>query len=117
MSAVFFMSEDQKRLALESKARAEARIGRIQTPVLPLGRFYKAEDYHQKYHLRQHSALMREFAAIYPDPSAFADSTAAARVNGYLAGDGSRDVLLGEIDRLGLSADGRRELLRAAAGH
>ena len=107
------MNEEQKRVALESKARAEKTVGRIETPVLLLDRFYRAEDYHQKYHLRQHAALMREFAAIYPDPAAFADSTAAARVNGYVAGDGSRAELLAEVDRLGLSADGRRALLKA----
>jgi len=115
MSAVFYMTEEQKRAALDSMSRAEKTVGRIQTPILPLDRFYRAEDYHQKYYLRQHQALIREFSAIYADPAAFADSTAAARVNGYLAGDGSRDELVAEIDRLGLSADGRRELLKAVA--
>jgi len=114
MSAVFTMDDDQRRRALESKARLEKRLGSaVNTPILPLARFYLAEDYHQKYSLRN-SPLLREFEAIYPDPAAFTRSTAAARVNGYLAGDGSAEQLKAEIDRLGLSAEGRRFLLRSA---
>jgi hypothetical protein len=116
MSAVFTLDDDQRRRALESKTLLERRLGRpIATPILPIARFYLAEDYHQKYSLRN-SPLIREFEAIYPDPAAFTRSTAAARVNGYLAGDGSPDQLKSEIDRLGLSAEGRRLLLRSAGG-
>jgi len=40
-------------------------------------------------------------------------STAAARVNGYLAGSGSRQRLESEIEHLGLSQAGRLALLNA----
>ncbi|MHB8764082.1 MAG: hypothetical protein ACYDA8_07065 [Deferrisomatales bacterium] len=42
-------------------------------------------------------------------------STAAARLNGYLGGYGTRDQLEAELDALGLSAEGR-ERLRAVVG-
>jgi peptide-methionine (S)-S-oxide reductase len=41
-----------------------------------------------------------------------ADSTAAARVNGYLGGFGTSADLKADLNRLGLSAEGSRYLLR-----
>ena len=90
-----------------------ARARGIAAPIITGARFYLAEDYHQKYYLRQ-SPLAREFQAIYPDLASFTASTAAARANGYLAGDGDPDQLKSEIDKLGLSDEGRAYLLKAA---
>ncbi len=42
------------------------------------------------------------------------NSTAAARVNGYAGRSGSAESLKAEIERYGLSAEGRSELLRLA---
>ncbi len=112
MSAIFFHGEEQKRLAFESKAREEKRLGAaVHTPILPAGRFWLAEDYHQKYYLTNHEDLAKEFRRIYPDAKDFVASTAVARVNGYLGGDGTRAQLEKEIDGLGLSPEGRRRLL------
>jgi peptide-methionine (S)-S-oxide reductase len=111
-AALFYHGEGQKRLALESREREQARHGRaIRTEVLPAPEFYRAEDYHQKFYLRQDSILMGEFRAIYPEARNFTDSTAAARVNGYLAGYGSRTSLQADLDILGLSPGGSKRLL------
>jgi methionine-S-sulfoxide reductase len=112
MSAVFVANDEQKRAATESKARLEKTMGAtVKTPILPLGRFTLAEDYHQKYYLRN-SPLMREFKSIYPDARSFTESTAAARANGFVAGDGDPDFLKGEIDRYGLTPEGQKVLLQ-----
>ena len=114
MSAVFAADEKQQRAAAESKSRLEKRLGQsVRTPILPLGKFTLAEDYHQKYYLRN-SPIMSEFEAIYPDAKAFADSTAAARANGFLAGDGEPDFAKAEVEKLGLSSQAKTALLRAA---
>lgn len=111
MSAIFYADEDQKAAALESKQRAEKRLGRpVSTQILPLKTFTRAEDYHQKYYLRGQRDLMREFAAMYPEARDFTDSTAAARVNGYLGGYGQEQNLKEDDARLGLSAAGQKEL-------
>jgi len=114
-SAIFVHNDEQRRLAEESKARLEARLGTLYTDVVTLDRFYLAEDYHQKYRLRNTPALFSEFRAMYPDEAAFRDSTAAARVNGYLDGYGARGELEHEIGRYGLSTAGQARLLEAAS--
>jgi peptide-methionine (S)-S-oxide reductase len=111
MSILFYHDEEQKRVAFEMRDRMATETGReILTEFVPFSGFYLAEDYHQKYRLQQDGVLVREFRTIYPDPGDFVDSTATARVNGYLAGYGSLEMLRDELDSLGLSAKGRDHL-------
>jgi methionine-S-sulfoxide reductase len=112
MPALFYHNEEQKQFALETKTREEARLNKkIYTPILPYTMFYQAEDYHQKYTLQNRKEFMREFKMMYPTFEDFVNSTAAARVNGYLAGDGSYERLQAEIESLGLSEAAKQKLL------
>lgn len=111
-SKIFYHDEEQRRLAQGSKEQYEAHCDcEVHTEIVAADAFYLAEDYHQKYRLQGWGSLMSEFAARYPDPADFVDSTAAARVNGYLAGYGTLADLEAEIDDLGLSARAQKELL------
>jgi peptide-methionine (S)-S-oxide reductase len=111
-AAIFFHNEEQQRLALESRDREAPRInGKILTEILPAAEFYLAEDYHQKYYLRQDFFLDNEFRKMFPSGRDFVNSTAAARVNGYISGYGTRAALKEEMDQLGLSEAGRKRLL------
>jgi peptide-methionine (S)-S-oxide reductase len=116
MSIVFYHNEEQKRLALETRDREAANWSeRLYTEIVPYTEFYIAEDYHQKYRLQHESDLMGEFRQIFPHMADFINSTAAARVNGYLAGYGTSQELEEEIDMLGLSEAGVRKLREIAA--
>jgi peptide-methionine (S)-S-oxide reductase len=109
---VFYHDERQKTLALKTRDQVAARIkAPVATAILPAGPFTLAEGYHQKYYLRLRPELLAEFEAIYPTPEALAGSTAAARVNGYLAGYGAPAALQAELDGLGLSPNSRRKLI------
>jgi peptide-methionine (S)-S-oxide reductase len=50
-SAIFYQNEEQKKLAEQSKAAIEKKLGKtIVTTIRPAATFYAAEDYHQDYY-------------------------------------------------------------------
>jgi peptide-methionine (S)-S-oxide reductase len=115
MSVVFYHNDEQRQMAHLSKEHEEARLGRsIVTEITPFSGFYSAEDYHQKYYLRQDSDLVKELRAIYPDSGDFISSTAVARVNGYGGGYGTSETFEKELNSLGLSEAGKMRLLEIA---
>jgi len=96
---------------MASREKAAARIkGPIYTEIVPASMFYPAEAYHQKYGLRSEKEIMREFSSFYPADNQFVASTAAARVNGYVSGEGTTAELEAELGALGLSEAGRQRL-------
>jgi methionine-S-sulfoxide reductase len=112
MNAVFYLDEIQKQRAMKSKTEVEEKLGRpVRTQILPLRSFTLAEDYHQKYLLNRQSELARELIRIYPIRSDFINSTAVARLNGYVGGYGQLDQLNQELPLLGLSPTGRELLV------
>ncbi len=113
--AVFFHDDEQRKAAEKSRdALAKELDARVVTEILPATHFYLAEDYHQKHELRCVNALEEELTTTYPRLADFVNSTAAARLNGYLGGHGTLKQLEVEIDDLGLSPSGRQRLLERA---
>ncbi|KTC73930.1 peptide methionine sulfoxide reductase [Legionella birminghamensis] len=48
-AAIFYLNENQKRIALESKKSIEKKFPKIYTEILPSTTFYAADDDHQNY--------------------------------------------------------------------
>ncbi len=105
------MSGAEELEAAQARRRKEQawRGKTVYTDIEPLGRFYVAEDYHQKYRLQAEPLLMAEFAKMYPDGRSFIYSTAAMRANAFLDGEGG-DAALKELEALGLSAAAQARL-------
>ncbi len=111
MNALFYHNEQQRLAGEESKRALTEKAGEtIHTAIVPLRSFNLAENYHQKYLLKRRSDLAAELSRIYPRNRDFIDSTAAARLNSYVGGNGNAAQLSGELDSLGLSSRGRRAL-------
>lgn len=112
-SAIFFANDQQEKLAGEYKEKEETRLGqKLYTAIEPYTGFTIAEDYHQKYYLRQRSDIVKDLLSIYPNQADFRDSAAAARLNGYVGGYGDPDSLNENLDKLGLSPSSQQALLR-----
>jgi methionine-S-sulfoxide reductase len=117
-AAVFVDDDEQERAVRAAMSVLEEAAGRpVVTEVMSAETFWLAEDYHQKYRLQRNRALVVEFALIYPDFGAFRDSTAVARVNGYLDGYGSAAQFERELPLLGLSEEGQRVLTKSTRFH
>ena len=117
MSVIFYHSDEQKKLAVRSKEHEEARIkSKIYTLILPAGTFYQAEEYHQKYRLRSEQEIVKELSSVYPAVEDFVNSTAAARINGYLDGYGSLADLQEELPGFGLSPQAGKQLISIVSG-
>lgn len=117
-SIIFAHNDEQLRLAEDSKARlAKERNSAIHTEIVRYKDFTLAENYHQKHSLQQFPGFQEELKRIYPAASDFVASTAVARVNGYLGGEGSLEALQKEIDGFGLSLARKEELLKLVRQH
>jgi len=116
MTAIWCHDEAQRDAINTAKIAIERRLdATIQTPVMPLDVFYLAEDYHQKYRLQQ-SPLMKSFDRMYPHFNDFNNSTAAARLNGFVSRHGSQQLFDEERETYGISADELRKAIRFPEG-
>lgn len=112
-SLLFYANEEQRKTAEATRDQVAAEKGALSTRVVPLGRFYNAEDYHQKYMLRRDDYFLNELKRYYGENDvALMHSTVAARLNSYLAGYGKLETLKKEIDAFGLSPEARERLLK-----
>lgn len=117
--AVLFVADDAQAKVAEASRRALATKvkGAIQTEIVKLTTFWPAEDTHQKYALRGDPGFYAEYHAIYPSETDLRESPAAARVNGYLGGNGTLKQLDAEIDSLGLSPSAAKRLRTIVRDH
>ena len=96
-SAIFVRDDGERALAKSSLDARAAELGMpLYTAIEPLGVFWPAEDYHQKYRLRRHAGVVESLERRHGER--WIDSTAAARLNGLFGGHG----LTGSVESLGL---------------
>jgi peptide-methionine (S)-S-oxide reductase len=112
ISAIFYHDEKQKNAALAALEQEQKIRGvKLYTLILPYEKLYLAEAYHQKYYMQMVDVLKNDIRSYYTNFRDFIDSTAAARINGYLKGLGRIEQMRSDIDSLGLSDKGKKRLI------
>jgi methionine-S-sulfoxide reductase len=115
-SIIFTHDDAQREAAHAAAARVSDELATdIATDILAAPRFWRAEDYHQKYRLQQVDKVFGAYRERFDDFDELVDSTAVARANGYVAGYGSPAQFADEADRLGVSCEAL-EALRQRVG-
>ena len=110
--AVWTHSKEQQQVALRTGHDAAQRQGgTLRTLVQAASDFWRAEDYHQKYRLRQSRDLTAELVARQGSDRAMVNSTEAARLNGLLSGYGDAEESRLWLRALDLSEKSREEVL------
>ena len=108
---ILYHNEKQFNTILEVKREIEKESGKeVKTKLQDYDKFYLAETYHQKYYLQQHKSFKKHYLDIYSLKD-FINSTAVARVNGYLGKKGSKEQLINEIGKLGLNDELQKKLI------
>ncbi len=81
-SAIFFADDKQRKEARVAMDAQEAgRAEKVNTALEPLGTFWLAEEYHQKYMLRRNPEELARWTAIYPRFEDFLHSIAVTKAN------------------------------------
>ncbi|CAF1033786.1 unnamed protein product [Didymodactylos carnosus] len=95
ISAIYYHNCIQNHEAKESlvEQQKEFLLKPILTKILPIINFDLAEDYHQKHYLKRHITLFPGNISTH----------VATRLNGYLAGYGTREQFEDEKERMGLN--------------
>ncbi|XP_011176910.2 peptide methionine sulfoxide reductase isoform X2 [Zeugodacus cucurbitae] len=102
MSLILYHDDEQKKIAEESIVEEQKKRvpEKIITEILPKGKFFPAEDYHQKYRLQGHKDLAE---TLNLDAKLLRTSYIATKLNGYLAGVGGVRQFRDELETFGLT--------------
>jgi len=103
MSAIFCHGQNQMNLAKSSMADVQKQYAQPITTVIKTAEdFFTAEEYHQKYLLRQHPKLLR---SLNLSPANILTSFAATKLNAFVNNDASRTHVDQVCHELALSED------------
>ncbi len=111
-SVILYADEQQQKVATTSKEKLEKiSAQKIYTEIEPLKVFTLAENYHQKYYLRQRSSLMSDLQKAYPIEIDFINATVSARLNAVASGIMNYEILTEVLSSPVLSEANRQRLL------
>lgn len=98
MSAIWTQNDQQQKIALESKEKRNNP--RIVTVIRNCVEWTNAEDYHQKFHLQHHKGICKTLRV--KTVAELTSSWCAAKLNGFVNGDGTADQLEADLAKMPL---------------
>jgi len=107
MSAIFYSNEQQEKEALSSK-KGQEKYKFCFTKILPLESWTNAENYHQKYYLRNEEEILN--ILNFETEVNVRESHIACRLNGYVAGKGEFQDFERELKEWNLSEEVKTKL-------
>lgn len=117
-SLILYNDEKEKMEALKSKDEKEKNENMsIYTDIESIGEFYSAENYHQKYYLQSLRTVSDEIKRSCENFSEFIDSRIAGRLNGYIKGYGSMNMLKEDLKTDLLSDKSKKRLVSIVDGY
>ncbi|QGG54452.1 peptide-methionine (S)-S-oxide reductase MsrA [Paenibacillus sp. B01] len=117
--SIVHWSEPEQLAAIEGwlEERRLAGLPEPDTEIRELGRFFPAEERHQKYYLKRYPDAWEKLLGLYPSRAEAESSRLACRLNGLAKGFANRSALLDELERwIGEAPERRRELAAAVRG-
>ncbi len=103
-SIIYYRNDSEKMTAQSIKEGYESDYGAgLYAKIDKLDVFYLAEDRHQLSYLKSEISLYNEIRMIYPTSDKQLLSILASKLNGYIAGYGSKENLNQILDQSGLS--------------
>lgn len=99
ISLLHYRSEEQLRVINRIKTEAEEDLGEpIETEIQPFTEFWLAEERHQKYYLKRYPKTLEQLSHLYSSEEELIHSTFAARINGFVKGFITKEVLLADFN-------------------
>lgn len=115
-SRIFYHNAEQKEIAENSiEEYSKKTAGKLITKLLPVGKFFDAEDYHQKYRLQNQTDLCKLLGISKDDGDLLKNSYVAARVNGFLLGRTPEKQIEEEAKKFGLGQEEVTALMNGIA--
>lgn len=115
-SLILYNDDEQKIKASKSKEEKE-KNEIIYTDIESIGEFYSAENYHQKYYIQSIREISDEIKESCENFSEFVDSRIVARLNGYVKGYGSMNMLREDLKTDLLSDKSKKRLVSIVDGY
>jgi len=113
ISLLRYHSDEQKQLIEYVKSEMEQELGEaIETDIAPFENFTLAETRHQKYYLKRYPKALDQLEGLILNEEMLTDSTFAAKLNGFVKGFITRDVLIKEIDSWTIDTEAKTTLKR-----